>query len=319
MQSRPLFALLLLAFAQADDEPTCLGPFFIDGDDAPAYLVSSPANTGGATLTGSSIELHHNSRFYLARECRLAPDAYASWSLVGRRLSFTADLNGAGCACNTAVYLTSLPQNTLPGTCHGDYYCDATSICGVSCAEVDLMEANTKAFHATAHIPTDPGGSGGGIGGTQYGSPIRNTLHQYGEGYHRGIDTRHPYQVSIEFQPDATSGLLSDIVVSLSQLGGGTATTFSMARPGYAPYMHQPLSDGMTLVLAYWSSNDLEWLQGGVCPIGSGNVLACAYAKPTISDLKLEWITAPPSPPPPPLLPTLQHSPLPPSLPPCFR
>ena len=146
MQSRPLFALLLLAFAQADDEPTCLGPFFIDGDDAPAYLVSSPANTGGATLTGSSIELHHNSRFYLARECRLAPDAYASWSLVGRRLSFTADLNGAGCACNTAVYLTSLPQNTLPGTCHGDYYCDATSICGVSCAEVDLMRRIRKPF-----------------------------------------------------------------------------------------------------------------------------------------------------------------------------
>jgi len=33
----------------------------------------------------------------------------------------------------------------------GDYYCDANDVGGAWCTEMDLMEANTYAFHATAH------------------------------------------------------------------------------------------------------------------------------------------------------------------------
>lgn len=121
----------------------CAGPIYVPGDDKPIYLVFSPPNTGTAKATASvdaTIELKHNARLYLARECSLSPSAYVAWPLVGRRLSFTIDLGNAGCGCNVAVYLTSLAQNTEPGTCGGDFYCDANAVCGVRCAEIDVLE-----------------------------------------------------------------------------------------------------------------------------------------------------------------------------------
>ena len=83
--------------------------------------------------------------------------------LAGRTLSFTLDLSEAGCGCNAAVYLVAMPQNLNPTQCK-DHYCDANSVCGVACAEIDLVEANKQAFVSTVHVSDDKDGENFGMG-----------------------------------------------------------------------------------------------------------------------------------------------------------
>ena len=146
--------------------------------------------------------------------------------LLGRTLSFTVDLSAVECGCNAAVYLVAMKGASRPGTCGGDYYCDANSVCGercvertptptpiptptptltltrtltltltliltlTRCVEIDLMEANKHALHATAHTPHDNGGSGAGLGGSYH----TLTTAEYGPGA-ATIDTERQFTI----------------------------------------------------------------------------------------------------------------------------
>ena len=83
--------------------------------------------------------------------------------LEGTGATFTIDIHDVPCGYNAAVYFVPMTANSEPGTCN--YYCDANAICGVACAEIDIMEANRYAFRSTLHASTDPFGTGLGYGG----------------------------------------------------------------------------------------------------------------------------------------------------------
>merc|ERR1712190_104363 len=127
---------------------------------------------------------------------------YVAMNLLGKTMRFDVDLDNAGCGCNVALYLVSMAQNPHVSDCK-DYYCDANDVCGESCAEIDIMEANTKAWHSTLHTQFDHGGMGAGLGGGDgFMGPRDWTTSQYGPGA-MCIDTNKPFRLSVSFPLDA--------------------------------------------------------------------------------------------------------------------
>jgi hypothetical protein len=151
------------------------------GDGVELFLLPRMNNPRPSSRNGA--------RAYLGDSCtegHFSNTDYSAWKVLGKTLSITVDLSQATCGCNAAYYLVAMHQNTLPGTCmcgcaalivapssnstptaavlvgkcDGDFYCDANDICGVRCIEIDLVEANTRAFRTTVHKPTDGGGVG---------------------------------------------------------------------------------------------------------------------------------------------------------------
>lgn len=106
-------------------------------------------------IEDSKINLASQARAYWGSACNAqggySQEDYLDVPLSNRRLQYTTDLSGAGCGCNSAFYPVSMTRgNTWETNCK-DYYCDAMSICGVRCLELDIQEANTRAFHSTFH------------------------------------------------------------------------------------------------------------------------------------------------------------------------
>merc|ERR1719195_1632540 len=137
--------------------------------------------------------------------------------LLGKTMRYTIDLHGAGCGCNAALYLTSMKQNEHPSECH-DYYCDANKVCGESCAEIDIQEANTASWHSTLHTMYDHNGVGGGYGGGPgWNGPRDFDSSQYGP-HASCIDTTIPINVAVSF-PVNDQGTLTAMQITLSQDG----------------------------------------------------------------------------------------------------
>lgn len=249
----------------------CPGSLDVGRSGPRASLVNAAWNTPGAT--SGDVEVLHDGtlsaglqgRTYFADEC-FEEDSlynrshYRAMRLLGRSVRYTVDLAGVGCGCNAAVYLTAMRQNREATQCM-DHYCDANAVCGESCAEIDLQEANAHAFRTTLHTSEDRGGVGVGLG------PDLShwTSEDYGPGG-RCVDTSRPFSVQVAF-PATEHGSLRAVEVTLSQDGSAcplraNVTSYRFGGEDGMRKLSRALEDGMTLVVSYWSSRDMAWLDG---------------------------------------------------------
>ena len=126
-----------------------------------------------------------------------------------------------------------MPRSERKGSCGGDFYCDANAVCGVRCAEIDLLEGNTHALRATAHHATDANGLGSGLGGSLVAQLL--SAAEYGPG-RTTVDTRRPFRVSVFFGEEA--GVWAEAEVTLRGASGRSAS-FAVAKASYpGPRVH---------------------------------------------------------------------------------
>jgi len=212
---------------------------------------------------------HMWGRTYFGNACsegQFDHKQFAAFKLLGRTLKYSVNLRNQGCGCNVALYLVSMRQNpTLGGCC--DYYCDANSVCGVNCAEIDIQEANLYAWRSTLHVAHDSGGAGDGFGGGRSAFPAG----QYGPGV-ACIDTNAPFQVACSF-PTNFAGNLTSMDVKLSQNGCQLSVSVKYADDTNMQLLKQALAEGMTPVASLWKSSGMGWLDTPPCLVD--NASAC--------------------------------------------
>merc|ERR1719210_3316257 len=205
---------------------------------------------------------HMKGRTYFAEACTSGQydhHDYLGLELLGKTMTYTVHLVGAECGCNAALYLTSLKQNKNPSQC-SDYYCDANNVCGESCAEIDIQEANMMSWHSTLHTETDHSGMGGGYGGgSGWDGPRDWDPSTYGPNA-SCIDTTAPINVAVSFPVDG-AGTLTAMTLTLSQ--DGHSCTLSINLNSYAGMaeLSQAVAAGMTPIISYWSG-DMLWMDG---------------------------------------------------------
>jgi hypothetical protein len=219
---------------------------------------------GGVTVSGTSVSLQqqYQPRVYLmetsSKFARLP-------NLLGQTIRFTIDLSSSTCNCNAALYLVDFPT-----TATTDFYCDAQYPYPQSCVELDLLEANTHAFQATAHSKS---GDNPGKWGCAWNI---KSAQGYGPGGSK-IDTSKPYNVDFSFI--SSSGTLSGMRVKLWQYGKPgisytlTDSICSWLTPSYISGLQSAVTSGrLVLAASYWSGG-MDWLDGcsggSTCPSGS--------------------------------------------------
>jgi len=256
-------------------EMACPGSFHMKGY-GPVSVVPSgwrDANSPNGSLTtlikapiqvlkADTVVPHLDSRGYFAHTCEAgtyANEEYLSLELLGGTLRYFVDLSDVGCGCNAAVVLNVMAHNDQPTRCH-DHYCDASSVCGATCVEIDIQEANRHAWRSTLHSPDDRNGLGKGYGGGGLGwnGPREWDPSDYGPDS-RCIDTHEPFEVAVHF-PVNSEGNLTAVEVTLFQKDCKLELTLDKYED--LPLLSDALRKGVTPVVTYWGSQELSWLDG---------------------------------------------------------
>jgi len=271
--SGEMLALLALAACatvgaeqeQAVRKASCPGDFAFQGLGNVSLVPTGwGSNVTVAQVRGSGVRTVLGSRAYFASTCTAGAydnNQYLALDLRGKTLKYTTDMSEAGCGCNAALYLTSMRQNKRPSDC-GDYYCDANSVCGESCAEIDIQEGNRFSWHSTLHGSTDHTGLGRGYGGGGPGwsGPRDWNAAEFGP-KGKCVDTDAPFEVSVSFPLDG-QGKLTAMDVTLSQDGHDCPLHISIGGYSAMAELDAALSAGMTPIVSYWSSDEMLWMDG---------------------------------------------------------
>jgi hypothetical protein len=255
---------------------TCPGKIAVAGHGTAVSLVNTFQSSNVSNvqvLEGDAVVSHMGARSYWGEWCNEGmwqPGQYVRLRPLGKTLRFSVDVSGTTCGCNAAFYFSAMPYNTDPGTCHGDYYCDVMSVCGTSCFELDVMEANQYAWRSTVHAVGDYMGKPMGYGGSEDSPVTRDwTSTEYSPGG-KCIDTTKPFSVAVSFPTDDQGNLLA-FEVELSQTGKpctvkSRITEYHWGWPpprkdGWSEFT-KALQMGMTPVMSYWRSPQMLWMDG---------------------------------------------------------
>ncbi|CAK9015922.1 3(4)-beta-glucanase AFUA_2G14360 (Mixed-linked glucanase AFUA_2G14360) [Durusdinium trenchii] len=205
---------------------------------------------------GTTVQYGVNNKYYLMNhDTTDYQDAsnFEKLQVAGQTLITTIALNGASCGCNVNFFLVNMPAET-PGE-YGDYYCDANCVGGNCCAEFDLAEMNNQALQITNHN-CDP--------------VMRFVPPEFGPGSDT-IDTTQPFNYSLTFHQNIYGdGDPNNNLVAYARVWQhDTAVVKSFGGQGSALNSQwQNLADGMVLVVDYWESGSMQWLDGTGCGYG---------------------------------------------------
>jgi hypothetical protein len=221
----------------------------------------------------------HTATCLLASASQFATAAEIAWGgqrtygeitrLTDAFLHFEVDISRVPCGMVAALYFVALPLQNV-ARLRSDAcapYCDANAVCGISCAELDVMEANRHAFRSTVHGAHDPGGRGCGQGGEAEADAWPPGL--YGAAA-ACVDTTKPFALKFSYRVEGPEVFLRQGTCELHlQLPPVPADFDASAKAGVIP------------VLSLWSEpGATRWLDGGACgltpdPCPAG-ALACA-------------------------------------------
>jgi len=257
---------LLQVLETIEEEAKCPGSFNLQGYGTVELVPTGWKNM--SVLDTGVVSPQLGGRAYFADKCKaghFSNEDYLALTLLGKTISFSTDISGAGCGCNAAFYMTNMHQNMEVSEC-GDYYCDANNVCGESCAEIDIMEGNMFAFHSTLHSAHDHDGKGVGYGGGSdssyagWNGPRQWTAEEYAPNG-RCIDTNLPYSVSVSF-PTNEQGNLEAMEIVLTQPGKDCPLAATITNYEGNAAMTSALKQGMTPIVSYWSDKGMLWLDG---------------------------------------------------------
>mmetsp|Transcript_89375 Transcript_89375/g.252218 ORF Transcript_89375/g.252218 Transcript_89375/m.252218 type:complete len:628 (+) Transcript_89375:32-1915(+) len=274
VMARARLASSLLPLLAMRAAATCQGELAMGGVTK-AYVTGD-----GVAISGGKMVVSHNSGISITASCvdGWDPNGFMHFPMLGRTLTYTADLSKVGCGCNLAVYLISEPAldvtgKPTTGTCsYSPYYCDANMVCGQWCPELDIMEANRMTLQATPH-KCDVSGSPmfNSCDRSGLGRNTKEVANSFGVGAEHTIDTSLPFEVSTTFGGTNGSGApgtatFTSMKTTMRQAGRELVLDNQAGAP-YLQGMVDDMSKGMSIRVTYWGhdAGTMKWLDGSMC------------------------------------------------------